>query len=108
MHKLLSAAVLVAAAAVHAQAPRPPSTIAFLNVSVLPMDREAVLPEQHVLVRDGKIVEIGPAARVRLPEGTIQLDGAGKFLMPTLAEMHAHIPGRSEERRVGKECRSRW
>jgi imidazolonepropionase-like amidohydrolase len=97
MHKLLTATVLAAAAAaVHAQTPRPPSTIAFLNVTVLPMDREAVLPEQHVLVRDGKIVEIGPAARVRLPAGAIQLDGAGKFLMPTLAEMHAHIPGGKE------------
>ena len=96
MKKLISAAALAAAAAVHAQAPPPPSTVAFVNVAVLPMDRDAVVRQHTVVVRDAKIVEMGPAASVRVPDGATQVDGAGKFLMPTLAEMHAHIPGGKE------------
>ena len=34
------------------------------------------------------------------------LDGCDFELLP--GEIHAVIGGRSEERRVGKECRSRW
>jgi imidazolonepropionase-like amidohydrolase len=66
---------------------------AFVDVTVIPMDRERRIPGQTVLVRGGKIVEIGPVARVKLPDGGVRVDGRGKFLIPGLAEMHAHIPG---------------
>jgi imidazolonepropionase-like amidohydrolase len=66
---------------------------AFVDVAVIPMDRERTLPGQTVLVRGDRIVEIGPAARVKVPDGAVQVDGRGKFLIPGLAEMHAHIPG---------------
>jgi imidazolonepropionase-like amidohydrolase len=69
------------------------SIIAFVDVTVIPMDRERRLPGQTVLVRGDRIVEIGPAARVRVPAGGVRVDGKGKFLIPGLAEMHAHIPG---------------
>jgi imidazolonepropionase-like amidohydrolase len=66
---------------------------AFVDVAVIPMDRERTLPGQTVLVRGDRIVEIGPLARVKLPDGAVRVDGRGKFLIPGLAEMHAHIPG---------------
>jgi imidazolonepropionase-like amidohydrolase len=66
---------------------------AFVNVTVIPMDRERRLPAQTVLVRGDRIVEIGPVARVKVPDGGVRVDGRGKFLIPGLAEMHAHIPG---------------
>jgi hypothetical protein len=65
---------------------------AFVGVSALPMDKEAVLADQTVIVREGKIVSIGPAAKTQIPAGASRIDGRGKFLMPGLAEMHAHIP----------------
>ena len=68
------------------------STVAFLGVNVVPMDRERVIERQTVLVRDGKIIEIGPATRVRVPAGATVVNGFGKYLMPGLAEMHSHIP----------------
>jgi imidazolonepropionase-like amidohydrolase len=68
-------------------------TTAFIGVSVLPMNRETVLADQTVLVRDGRITRLGPSATVQVPDGGIRIDGRGKFLMPALAEMHAHIPG---------------
>ena len=65
---------------------------AFVNVNVLPMDRERVLEGQTVIVRDGRITEIGSKERIKVPEGAERIDGAGKYLMPGMAEMHGHIP----------------
>lgn len=65
---------------------------AFVNVNVVPMDREHVVESQTVIVRNGRIAEIGPANKVKVPDGATRVDGAGKYLMPGLAEMHGHIP----------------
>jgi imidazolonepropionase-like amidohydrolase len=73
--------------------PSPDSVVAFVDVTVIPMDRERTLSGQTVVVRGDRIVTVGPAAKVKVPEGSLRVDGAGKFLMPGLAEMHAHIPG---------------
>lgn len=74
--------------------------VAFVDVHVVPMDRERVLERQTVLVRDGRIAEIGPVDRVAVPAGATRIDGRGKYLMPGLAEMHAHIPGPQDPRLV--------
>ena len=65
---------------------------AFSNVNVVPMDSERVLRNQTVLVRDGRILRVGPASSVGIPGGAMAIDGQGKYLMPGLAEMHGHIP----------------
>jgi imidazolonepropionase-like amidohydrolase len=65
---------------------------AFVNVNVVPMDRDRILSGQTVIVRGGKIAELGPSDRVKAPAGATIVDGAGKYLIPGLAEMHAHIP----------------
>ncbi len=69
-----------------------PST-AFVGVSVLTMENDTVLADQTVIVSQGKIVSIAPAAKAQVPAGAVRVEGKGRFLMPGLAEMHAHIPG---------------
>jgi len=77
------------------------TTYAFVGVSVIPMDVERVLENQTVLVTDQKITRIGPSGEVEIPDGAVTIDGQGLFLMPGLAEMHAHIPSsRSPEEYV--------
>jgi imidazolonepropionase-like amidohydrolase len=66
---------------------------AFVDVTVIPMDRERVLERQTVVVGEGRIINIGPSTSVMVPEGATRIDGRGRFLIPGLAEMHAHIPG---------------
>ena len=66
---------------------------AFVGVTVIPMDRNAVIPDQTVIVRDGRISSIGPSASTAVPSDAVRVDGRGKFLMPGLAEMHAHVLG---------------
>ncbi|HYV10592.1 MAG TPA: amidohydrolase family protein [Pyrinomonadaceae bacterium] len=68
-----------------------PNTIAFVNVNVVPFDRERILPGQTVIVRDGRIAQIGPAGIVKVPDGTLKIDGRRKYLMPGLADMHVHL-----------------
>jgi imidazolonepropionase-like amidohydrolase len=65
---------------------------AFVNVNVVPMDRERVIENQTVIVREGRITEIGPANKIKVPDGATRIDGSGKYLMPGLAEMHGHVP----------------
>ena len=66
-------------------------TVAFVDVNVIPMDKERVLRNQTVIVRDGVIAEIGDARRVKPPSGAQRIDGAGKFLIPGLTDMHVHL-----------------
>lgn len=67
-------------------------TVAFVDVSVLPMFDEGVLRHQTVLVEGDRIVAVGPTAAMTYPAEATQIDGRGKFLLPGLAEMHGHNP----------------
>jgi hypothetical protein len=69
-----------------------PAAIAFTNVTVIPMDRERTLEDQTVIVRAGRIDAMGPAAALPVPADATRVDGRGRYLVPALAEMHAHIP----------------
>ena len=66
-------------------------TVAFINVNVIPMDKERVLEKQTVIVRKGMIVEIGDAKKIKIPRDAQRIDGAGKFLIPGLTDMHVHL-----------------
>jgi imidazolonepropionase-like amidohydrolase len=88
---------LASALAVPLAAQQPPLVIH--NVSVIPMDREEVLADQTVVVRDGRIETVGPAPAA-LPAGATVIDGSGRFLIPGLAEMHAHVGAPANNPRI--------
>lgn len=69
-----------------------PGTIAFVDVDVLPMSTPGVRPGQTVVTVGGVITEVGPADEVVVGEGATIIEGSGRYLMPGLAEMHAHVP----------------
>jgi imidazolonepropionase-like amidohydrolase len=91
-----------------AQGPKPASetqknqAVAFVNVNVIPMDRERVIEDQTVIVRDGRIAEIGPASKTKVPEGAQRVDGKGKYLMPGIAEMHGHMPHPNQGEQIAR------
>jgi len=66
-------------------------TTVIVNVNIVPMTSETVLPQQTVVVTGGKIIEIGDVDSVPVPKGSTVVDGTDRFLMPGLAEMHAHV-----------------
>lgn len=68
------------------------SEIVFRNVSVISMDSEKLLEGYDLLVKDGRIMEMGPAGSIKTGNNARVVDGRGKYIMPGLAEMHAHVP----------------
>ncbi|MCD9188641.1 MAG: amidohydrolase family protein [Pyrinomonadaceae bacterium] len=62
---------------------------AFTNVNVIPMDKERVLQNQTVLIKNGMIAEIGN--KVKIPKNAQIIDGKGKYLIPGLVDMHVHL-----------------
>lgn len=65
--------------------------LAIEHVRVFDPDSLAAKPGQTVLVRDGHIAAVGADGSLPLPEGTEQLDGRNRFLMPGLWDMHVHL-----------------
>ncbi|WP_419950686.1 amidohydrolase family protein [Candidatus Palauibacter sp.] len=88
----LAACALAPFAAAGEQAAQTGAT-AFVDVNVIAMDSERVLTGQTVVVRGDRIMAVGPSASVEVPGGAERIDGAGKYLMPGLSEMHGHTPG---------------
>lgn len=66
-------------------------TTAIINVNVIPMDGDRTLAAQTVIISGGLISQIGPVDEVPVPEESEVVDGTDRFLIPGLAEMHAHI-----------------
>lgn len=81
-------------AAGHARAAAAASQCAaFVDVTVVPMDREARLPHQTVLVEGDTIAAVGPADRTPAPEGCTLIDGQHRYLIPGLMDTHVHFFG---------------
>jgi imidazolonepropionase-like amidohydrolase len=73
----------------------PPATkaVAIVGVHVVPMTGERVIENATVLISNGAISAIGAEGSVKVPAGAQVIQGRGKYLLPGLAEMHAHVPG---------------
>ena len=65
---------------------------AITNVFVLDMNSGQMLPDQTVMVRKGHIIELTDSRTAKIPVGFTLIEGRNKYLIPGLAEMHAHIP----------------
>src|SRR5438477_552633 len=70
--------------------PAPPAELLITNAHVL--DPRADLDEPHdVLIRDGRIAELGSPGSLRVPENGDSLDAAGKHLFPGFVDPHVHL-----------------
>jgi len=69
------------------------TALVFTHAGIISMTKEEVLRDYSVVVRDGKITEVGPSATVTLPPGATVIDATGKFLIPALSDMHVHVEG---------------
>jgi hypothetical protein len=63
---------------------------AFINVNLVPMTSDTVIPNQTVLVKGGRIETVGSSHEIKVPQKAIVIDGKGAWLMPGLADMHMH------------------
>ncbi|HSB53100.1 MAG TPA: amidohydrolase family protein [Gemmatimonadales bacterium] len=65
------------------------SVIAITGVTVIDGRGGAALRGQTVVIRDGKIADVGAGAKV--PAGAHQIDGSGMTLIPGMVGMHDHM-----------------
>ena len=103
MSWIVHAGLLALISAEYVAAPRPAAeapqviavALAIENVTVIDTTARAVdqarRPRQTVLIEQGRITRVGPAGKLALPENAQRIDGAGKFLIPGLWDMHAHL-----------------
>ncbi|MBC7866897.1 MAG: amidohydrolase family protein [Gloeobacteraceae cyanobacterium ES-bin-316] len=61
------------------------------NVSLVDVKAGKVLPGYAVLISNGIIEQVGPFKKIKPAANTTEIDGAGKFLMPGLADAHIHF-----------------
>jgi len=66
--------------------------IVFKSVNIIPMDKEEVWTNRDVVVKNGIIQSVEKTSNKKYSKEALVIDGAGKYLMPGLAEMHAHVP----------------
>lgn len=66
--------------------------IVFQSVNVIPMDRERVVENQTVVVKNGRVTAMGSAGSVKLDKDALVIDAKGKYLTPGWTEIHAHMP----------------
>jgi len=67
------------------------SVKAFTGARVIDGTDRAPLDDATILVRGGRIVSVGPAARVTIPAGAERVSLSGKTVIPGLINAHGHV-----------------
>ena len=67
------------------------AAVVIKNGDLFDSESGTMRPNMTVVIRDDKIVEVGPAASVATPAGASVIDATGKTVMPGMWEMHTHL-----------------
>jgi imidazolonepropionase-like amidohydrolase len=84
--RALGALALLLPAAIAQEQP-----LAFVGVTVIDTQAGRARPSMTVVVAQGRIASVSPSQELRPPRGARIIDGRGKFLIPGLWDMHAHL-----------------
>jgi len=68
--------------------------LALLVDAAYPVTSPPVEGGAVILVRDGRILEVGPAAAVEVPDGFRRVERPGTWAFPGFVEIHSHAGGR--------------
>ncbi len=53
--------------------------------------KNGVIENGVIVIKDNRIVEVGPSGQVKVPPGARTIDASGKTIMPGIVDIHAHI-----------------
>ena len=65
--------------------------VAITGVTIINGRGTPAVPGQTVVIRDGRIAEVGAANKVKAPAGALVVDGTGMTLIPGIIGMHDHM-----------------
>ena len=68
-------------------------TIVLHNATMIDGTGAAPRESVDIVVRDGRIAQIEDTAHSKTPDGAHVIDGSGKYVIPGLIDMHAHMAG---------------
>ena len=87
----LSALVVLVFGQCFAQQTPPSNVKAFVGATVLADAGSPAIKNAVMIVRDGRVVSVGPASTVRPPANAAVINLAGKFVIPGLISTHVHL-----------------
>lgn len=67
-----------------------PPELALTHVTVVNPSETSAHPDTTVLIKKERIVKVGPSGSVKIPRGATVVNASGKFLIPSLWDMHVH------------------
>ena len=72
---------------------RPSGTVVLRGARILTMKGgvSEVIPKGDIVVKDNRIVAVGPQGKVQIPSGAKEFDVSGKTILPGYVDVHAHI-----------------
>ncbi len=65
--------------------------LVFTHVTVIDATGAPAKPDMTVVIKGGRIAALGKTANLDVPENAHVVDATGKFLIPGLWDMHAHL-----------------
>jgi imidazolonepropionase-like amidohydrolase len=87
-------------------APAKGEALAITNVRVVDVATGGIRVEQTIVILDGRIREVAPRQRVRLPAGVKVIDAKGLYAVPGLWDMHVHTSSTAMKPRYPGEERT--
>jgi hypothetical protein len=69
---------------------KPRGTVVLSGARLITMRGDEVIARGDVVVRDNRIVGVGPSGSVAIPEGAEVRDMSGRTIMPGYVDIHAH------------------
>ena len=93
MHLIKKAGMVLGLLALAQSAWAEGSLVAVRAGQLVDVQKGTLQKDQVILIADGRVTEVGPAARVSIPEGARVIDLSGKTVLPGLIDMHDHITG---------------
>ena len=87
---LASAGMVAQISSPSTSAPRE-GTLVIAGVSIDDAVRGTTCAPQDIVVEGGRIATIAPTGTVSAPSGAMRVDGTGRFAIPGLIDVHAHV-----------------
>ncbi len=74
-------------------APRdvPRGTVVLRGARLITMKGDEVIPDGDIVIRNNRILAVGPRGKVSIPSGAREIDVTGKTIIPGYVDVHAHI-----------------
>jgi len=78
-------------------ATRRDSAIAITGATVIDATGRAPIQNATIVIRDGRIADVGGAGEVSVPRGATRIDASGRFVIPGLWDTHVHLASLGRE-----------